>query len=84
MPCNTEMYARYEVKADDNEGKFHINEAVLGFALCDDGRVYPLVFDDEIGVHMEEGRENFIEFEVGEHMNRKLLDIACRIPVHED
>ncbi len=42
IPCNCNMFAIF-----DNE---KLGEKVLAFALCDDGAVYPLLFDGELGI----------------------------------
>lgn len=63
MPCNIEIYAKYECEADDNT-KVIYRERVLGFALLDSGYIHPLVFDGGMGVEVEDGTtSNFIEFE---------------------
>lgn len=63
IPCNIEMYAKYESKADDNT-KVIYRERVLGFALLENGYIHPLVFDTGMGVEVEDGTtSNFIEFE---------------------
>ncbi len=44
IPCNHDMYAVFDEDGESYKYK------VLMYALCDDGRVYPLVYDEEFGV----------------------------------
>ena len=64
IPCNVEMYAIFK-----NETGETFRKRVLAFALCDDGCIYPQLFDSEIGVddcdgvygyELEDGNDNRI------------------------
>lgn len=59
IPCNHDMYAVFE----DDEGEY--KKKVLMYALCDDGNVFPLVFDDYLGVSsVEPAAFDAIRFEM--------------------
>lgn len=45
IPCNHDMYAVYNC---DNGEKY--KSKVLMYALCDDGEIYPLCFDNWLGI----------------------------------
>ena len=82
MPCNIEMYATYEVDATDDDGdvsKVNLDDPVVGFALCDNGSIYPMTFRED-GVDIEDGStSNFIKFEVMGHSNYYMLQIVSAL-----
>lgn len=47
IPCNCDMYAVFN---DDDGGKYKCK--ILMYALCDDGKVYPLYFDSWLGISL--------------------------------
>lgn len=47
IPCNHDMYA---VMTDSDGAEF--KRKVLMYALCDDGCIYPILFDIELGVSL--------------------------------
>lgn len=63
IPCTCELYSLYR---NDETGEVS-REKVLAFALCDDGCIYPQVFDrlfgvgfdwsTHIGYELEEGKK---------------------------
>lgn len=80
MPCNAEMYAKYECEFD-NHSKYTDYANVLGFALDELGYIYPLVFVADEGIGVEDGTtSNFIGYKIGEHTNIHLTHISARMP----
>ena len=69
IPCNDEMYAVFN-EADAGEES---RSKVLAFALCDDGCVYPLMFDGELGISLLSDNEYVKEFVVNDH--NRIADI---------
>ena len=62
LPCNHDMYAMIT----DSDGEKY-KRKVLMYALCDDGEVYPLYFDNEFGVSpLYDAAYDVDEYEIGE------------------
>lgn len=60
IPCNHDMYALYR----DPKDKDIFKEEIILFALCEDGKVYPMVFEADSGVDFAEYPYNFKEYEL--------------------
>lgn len=62
IPCNEKLNAVYE----NDLGFEEIRMRVLAFALCDDGCVYPLMFDPEKGIDRTPDIYYVLKFELKE------------------
>lgn len=69
IPCNAELYALYE---DKTTGEI-FKHKVLAFALCDDGCVYPQVFDRDLGIDFS-ACDNANGFELGKDSAERIVD----------
>lgn len=58
IPCNDEKYAVFD-EVDTGEAA---KSKVLAFGLCDDGCVYPLMFDGELGISLLSDNEYVEKF----------------------
>lgn len=70
IPCNAELYALYKDKATGEIFK----HKVLAFALCDDGCVYPQVFDRDLGIDVVSACDNANGFELGKDSVERIAD----------
>lgn len=60
VQCNENLHAVFE----DTETNEEFKVKVLAFALCDDGCVYPLLFDYELGIGLLTDGQDAIRFEL--------------------
>lgn len=69
--CNEHLYAVF----NDGDTGGEYKEKVLAFALCDDGCVYPLVFDYEFGIGMPGYVDSAIRFELQDERERRTKNV---------
>lgn len=68
IPCTCDLYALYEY---DETGEIS-RKKVLAFALCDDGCIYPQVFDRLLGIGFD--WSTHIDYELGERKSDRIAE----------